>query len=116
MGENDSNALSIELLKEGYTVVRTTTGDLNDFLIFEVETAISPGPKQIGVGDILVLQELVNGIDEGKGKWTSEPNGIIQIFESDYAMAIKSGNARISYHLSGSDAQVSVYLYYFTCE
>ena len=61
--KNGTNSFTIELVQEGYTVVRAICGkSLTDFLIFQVETGISPSSKQIGVGDIVILESLVNGL------------------------------------------------------
>ena len=64
--KNSTDSFNIELGQDGYTVVRAIGGkSLNDFLIFQVESGISPAPKQVGVGDILLLESLVGGL-QGK--------------------------------------------------
>ena len=97
------------MVQEGYTVVRAIGGQsLMDFLIFQVETGISPAASQVGVGDILILESLVEGLHGQLGKWTSEPSGIVHIdSEAGTALALKTGNARISYRF-GSDLLVTL--------
>lgn len=107
--KNETNTFNIELVQEGYTVVRAIGGQsLMDFLIFQTETGISPAPSQVGVGDILILESLVEGLHGQLGKWTSEPSGIVHIdSEEGTALALKTGNARISYRF-GSDLLVTL--------
>lgn len=52
----------------------------------------------IGVGDVLVLESLVEGLTKKPGKWVAEPNGIIHVnSEQGTAIAHRPGHARISY-------------------
>ncbi len=97
---NANNSLSIQLIQEGMTVLKTSLGpSLSDFLVFDVASGIKPNPKLIGVGDVLVLQSLIQG-NAKKGQWISEPKGILSLdAEKGLAVAERSGMARISYLL-----------------
>ena len=105
-----NNSLTIELVQEGYTVLKANCGpSLTDFVIFDVESGILPNAKIVGVGDVLILETLVEGLNLKKaGKWTSEPNGIIQI-QDELALAMRTGNARLIYKMD-SDLQLSLNL------
>ena len=96
--KNGNESMSIELVQSGYTVLRTMCGTaLDDFLVFDVQSGVNPSPHQIGVGDVLLLESVL----EGQGKWSAQPNGVVHIdAETGVAMAARTGLARISYHLN----------------
>lgn len=101
-----NHSLFIELTRPGFTVLRTACGTaMDDFLFFDVDSAILPSPGQIGVGDVLVLDNLAQGVRSPNGKWSSEPSGLLHIESvSGLAVALKSGTARIFYSL-GDETQ-----------
>ena len=103
--KNGNESMSIELVQSGFTVLRTICGQaLDDFLVFNVESGIVPAPHQIGVGDVLLLESVL----QGQGKWSAQPNGVIHIdADSGVAMAARTGLARISYKVN-SEVQQSL--------
>ena len=107
---NDTS--SIELLKVNETVLRASNAALNDFVVFDVRTAIAPTVKKITAGDIVVLQSSVDP-ELGSGEWITEPAGIVSVKnfgESGslgYAVALRSGQARAS-RLVGPNRRVTV--------
>ena len=84
------------------TVLRAThVGGLQDFIVFDVRTAISPNVKKVTAGDVIFLQSSVTS-DKSSGEWISEPAGIISMETLDksathgYGVAIRSGQVRLS--------------------
>ena len=100
--KNGNHSLSIELVQDGFTVLKSSVGSsLADFLIFQVDSGLVPAPKQVSVGDVLVLETLCDGLDVKKSpKWVAEPYGFMQINQTQgTAVALKPGNVRVSYKL-----------------
>ena len=75
--KNDNHSLAIELVQPGFTVLKTMIGSMKDFLIFDVEPAIDPAPRVIGVGDVLVLETLVKNVNHGL--WNVKPKELMFI-------------------------------------
>lgn len=105
-----NHTLSIELVQPGYTVLRTVFGhSLDDFLIFDVQAGVSPSPSKIAVGDVILLQNNAQSVTApDQGHWNAEPNGMILVDnDGGFAVALRSGVARISYVLDDLQNRIS---------
>ena len=105
--KDGNNSMAIELIQPGFTVLKTMVGPLKDFVIFDVEPAIDPAPKQIGVGDVLILETLVKGKPH-QGSWNVKPSDSMYIDQVEgVAVALKSGPARITLDLDAEKHSVT---------
>ena len=84
--KNDNHSLAIELVQPGFTVLKTMIGSMKDFLIFDVEPAIDPAPRVIGVGDVLILETLVKNVNHGL--WNVKPKELMSIDQGNFVKAV----------------------------